>query len=186
VLSITAPASVPVGQIANNIDVQVKNEGTEPETTDVSVTSDASSGTISGLQNISLNPGQETTLSFVWRTIGASLGDHTLIAEVAVVTGEIDTLDNIQSTVSTVVEDQPVNIVLTATGYKVKGKQKADLEWTGASSSTVDIFRDGELIATQNDGDYTDHIDNKGGGSYQYQVCEQGSSSCSSIVTVTF
>jgi subtilisin family serine protease len=81
-------------------------------------------------------------------------------------------------------------ISLTATGYKVKGLQKADLTWSGASSN-VDIFRNGsKIINTVNDGEYTDHIDNKGSGSYTYKLCESpepGTTTiCSNEVTVVF
>ena len=77
-------------------------------------------------------------------------------------------------------------ISLTATGYKVKGLQKADLEWSGAIGADVDVYRDGALITTtSNDGAYTDNIDNRGGGSYTYEVCEAGTtSSCSNEATV--
>jgi N-acetylmuramoyl-L-alanine amidase/PKD repeat protein len=69
---------------------------------------------------------------------------------------------------------------LTATGYKYRGLQKA----TGAQ---VNIYRDGVLIATtENDGFYTDDINNRGGGSYTYQVCETDGSTCSNEATVTF
>ena len=77
---------------------------------------------------------------------------------------------------------------LTATGYKVKGKQKADLEWCGTAASAVDILRDTTLIAdgTVNDGAHTDNIDQKGGGTYIYQICETGPAICSNEATVTF
>jgi PKD repeat protein/subtilisin family serine protease len=78
-------------------------------------------------------------------------------------------------------------LTLTATGYKVKGKQKADLTWSGAGSADVDIYRDGNLLETVSDsGSYTDHIDLKGGGSYIYQVCEAGSTTCSGLIPVVF
>lgn len=78
-------------------------------------------------------------------------------------------------------------ITLTATGYKVRGLQKADLEWSGATSSQVDVYRNGVLIATtDNDGFFTDNIDQRGGGSYTYQVCEAGTSTCSNEANVTF
>lgn len=78
-------------------------------------------------------------------------------------------------------------ITLTATGYKVKGLQKADLEWSGATSANVDVYRNGVLLATtENDGLHTDHIDQRGGGSYTYQVCETGTSTCSNEATVSF
>jgi len=78
-------------------------------------------------------------------------------------------------------------ITLTATGYKVRGLQKADIEWSGATGGQVKIYRDGVLIATtENDGFYTDDINNRGGGSYTYQVCETDGSACSNEATVTF
>lgn len=78
-------------------------------------------------------------------------------------------------------------ISLSATGYKVKGLQKADLSWTGATTANVDVYRNGSLIATTaNDGFHTDNINNKGGGSYTYKVCEQGTAICSNNAVVTF
>ena len=84
------------------------------------------------------------------------------------------------------------DFTLTATGYKEKGLQKADLDWLGAAANgTVDIIRDGVVIDTAGTsnggtGSYTDNIDQRGGGSYIYQVCEQGTSTCSNEATVTF
>jgi VCBS repeat-containing protein len=82
----------------------------------------------------------------------------------------------------------PVGFSLTALGYKVKGEQTADLTWSGASSEQVDIFRDGNWIATvDNTGTYTDSTGQKGGGSSLYQVCEAGNpANCSNIVQADF
>lgn len=78
-------------------------------------------------------------------------------------------------------------ITLAATGYKVRGAQKVDLAWSGATSTNVDIVRDGGIIATTgNDGAYTDNINRRGGGSYTYQVCEAGTSTCSAAATANF
>ena len=77
-------------------------------------------------------------------------------------------------------------ISLSATGYKDKGLQKADLAWSGATSTNVDVYRASEKIETANDGFYTDNIDRRGGGSYTYKVCEAGTINCSAEVTVTF
>jgi thermitase len=89
------------------------------------------------------------------------------------------------TTQNVTVMDTPGNIVLTASGYKVKGLQKADLAWTGVSSS-VDVYRDGNVIATTTWNPYTDPIDQRGGGSYIYKVCEAGTSTCSNESTVIF
>jgi hypothetical protein len=81
----------------------------------------------------------------------------------------------------------PAGISLTATGYKVRGLQKADLSWSGATSANVDVFRDNVRIATTlNDDAYTDNIDNRGGGSYTYKLCEAGTTTCSNEATVSF
>ena len=81
---------------------------------------------------------------------------------------------------------QSTGINLTATGYKVKGVQMANLSWVGASGS-VNVKRDGATIATTSATTYTDNINKKGGGSYNYQVCEtSGAFTCSNIATVTF
>ena len=39
---------------------------------------------------------------------------------------------------------------------------------------------------TENDGFYTDNIDNQGGGTYTYQVCDEGTATCSNEATATF
>jgi thermitase len=77
---------------------------------------------------------------------------------------------------------------LTATGYKVKGLQKANLAWSGLTATNVDVYRSGTKIGTTaNDGAMTDAIDKKGSGSYTYKVCAAGSSStCTAQATVTF
>jgi hypothetical protein len=81
----------------------------------------------------------------------------------------------------------PSQITLSAMGHKVRGVNKVDLSWTGATSSQVDIYRNGAVIATtDNDGAYTDLTGNKGRATYTYKVCEAGTSTCSNEVTVSF
>ena len=100
------------------------------------------------------------------------------------------TADDGASTASddvTVIVNAPPPIALTVRGYKVKGKQRADLTWSGATSANVDVFRNGALlVTTANDGAYTDNIGKSGSGSYRYKVCEAGRAVCSAEVTVTF
>ena len=81
----------------------------------------------------------------------------------------------------------PVEFDLSISGYKVKGKQKADLSWNVTNSTNVDVYRDGTFInTTGNDGNYTDPINRKGGGSYVYIICESQTNICSSSVGVSF
>ena len=79
------------------------------------------------------------------------------------------------------------NISLSTNGYKVRGRHTVDLTWSGAQGSTVEIYRDGNLIASvSNSGSYTDATENRGGGTYVYQVCETGGATCSNASTVNF
>jgi subtilisin len=76
---------------------------------------------------------------------------------------------------------------LTVTAYKIRGDKFADLSWSGASSTSVDIYRNSvKVVTTLNDGAYTDGPLGKGGGSATYQVCEEGTSTCSNSVSVSW
>ncbi len=79
-------------------------------------------------------------------------------------------------------------ITLTATGYREKGRHVVDLEWSGASSPSVDIVRDGSVVETvpSTPGAYTDNIGAKGGATYIYRVCESGTTTCSDDQVVVF
>ena len=54
----------------------------------------------------------------------------------------------------------------------------------------ISLLRQGHArigrVVQQRRGAHTDHINARGSGSYAYRVCEAGTSTCSSIVTVTF
>lgn len=93
-----------------------------------------------------------------------------------------------QSQSVTVTEPASGGITLTTVGGKVRGVHTIDLSWDGATSSNVDIVRNGSVVATTaNDGAHTDSTGNKGGGvSYTYQVCEAGTSTCSNQSTVNY
>jgi PKD repeat protein len=88
---------------------------------------------------------------------------------------------------SVTVSSTSAGITLSALGYKVKGIQHADLSWSGATSTSVDVYRNGAKVATTaNDGAHTDNIGKSGGGTYTYRVCEAGTSTCSNETTVVF
>jgi subtilisin family serine protease len=87
----------------------------------------------------------------------------------------------------TVTAPSTSGITLTATGYKVQGRKRADLSWNGAGSTEVAIFRDGSILATvANNGSFNHITDERGGGSHTYEVCEAGTQTCSNIVTVIY
>jgi hypothetical protein len=118
-------------------------------------------------------------------TSALTAGAHTITAGVA----DSDGLQGADSISIVVLPD--TDVVLSATGYKVKGIQHTDLNWTGATTGEVTIARDGVVIGTvanpgPGGGAYTDNIGAKGSGTYGYQVCETGGGACSTTVTVTF
>ena len=79
-------------------------------------------------------------------------------------------------------------ITLSASGRKVHGVDTVNLSWSGATSTNVDIYRNGPILVTvPNTGSYTDSTGQKGHATFTYKVCEAGSTtSCSNQVTVTF
>ncbi|PYS88437.1 MAG: serine protease [Acidobacteria bacterium] len=81
----------------------------------------------------------------------------------------------------------PGGITLSAVGRKVQGIKITDLTWFGASSPTVQIYRNNSFLVTANNNNgYTDNTGQRGGGSNTYRVCNQSGSPCSNTVTVTY
>lgn len=79
------------------------------------------------------------------------------------------------------------DFTLSASGYKSKGVKNVDLSFSGAAGSNVDVYRDGSKIATTSaSSTYTDSINTKGGGSYTYKACDEGTSTCTAEQTVIF
>ncbi|GAA4356484.1 S8 family serine peptidase [Kangiella marina] len=75
-------------------------------------------------------------------------------------------------------------INLSASATTRNGKVTADLTWSGGKTSKVDVYRDGVKVReASNNGSYTDRF-NSNATSFTYQVCEQGSTICSVVITI--
>ena len=62
-----------------------------------------------------------------------------------------------------------------------------DLVWSGTTAPSMDIYRNGVVIATiSNTGRYTDSTGQGGKATFTYKVCEATTQNCSNQVTVTF
>ena len=79
-------------------------------------------------------------------------------------------------------------ITLTAKRSKANKTQRVDLSWSGATTSSVDVYRNGTiLVTTENDGAHTDNLSGASKATYTYKVCHASSTTvCSANATVTF
>jgi hypothetical protein len=119
---------------------------------------------------------------------GLSVGNHRL--EFKPISGWIKPdsqtvrINNNQTTTTSGEYRQHTVIDLSVYAYKIRKYKFAYLTWSGANSRSVDVYRDGSIIATTpNDGAYT-HGPFEEGGPATYHVCEAKSSTCSNRVTV--
>jgi outer membrane protein assembly factor BamB len=81
----------------------------------------------------------------------------------------------------------PGPITLRARRKRIDGINTVRLQWRGATSANIDVYRNRALIVTTpNDGRYDDSTGDTGRARYTYRVCEAGTQTCSNIVTVNF
>ena len=83
---------------------------------------------------------------------------------------------------------EPSQITLSASLYEVKGEGlKADLTWSGATSTDVQIYRGGELLmTTANSGAHTDALPRGSKPPIYYRICEVGTTVCSTPLAAQF
>lgn len=151
--------------------------------TDLSCDFDGSGSTDDGtISSYDWAFGDNTTGTGVTTSHTYSAGDTYTVT--LTVTDDAGQTDSASKEVA-VSESSTGDFTLSVTARKVRGAQYADLFWSGATSTNVDVYREGTVVATTaNDGEYTDITGVKGGGSAVYKVCEAGSTTtCSDEVT---
>ena len=80
-----------------------------------------------------------------------------------------------------------ISIGLSVTGSVDPTTQYMNLKWTGATGTTVDVYRNGTFLKnTANSGRYTNSRVFTGGATYDYKVCEVGGAKCSNGAVVQF
>jgi serine protease len=175
----TAPPPPPPSNTPPTANFSFACDGLSCQFTDSSSDSD---GSVTGW-NWDFGDGTTSTTRNPSRTY-ASGGTYTVTLTA---TDDAGASDSVSRDV-TVSEPEPPgdDFSLSASGSKVRGRQVVDLNWSGSSAGSFDVKRDGATIATVSGSSYTDNTGNRGGGSYQYQVCEAGTSTCTNTVTVTF
>jgi N-acetylneuraminic acid mutarotase len=81
----------------------------------------------------------------------------------------------------------PGQIMLRAKKKRIEGINTVRLQWRGATSANIDVYRNNVLIVTTpNDGQYDDSTGDTGRARYVYRVCQAGTQTCSNDVTVHF
>ncbi|MGH7585066.1 MAG: S8 family serine peptidase, partial [Gemmatimonadales bacterium] len=78
-------------------------------------------------------------------------------------------------------------ITLAVTNASRGRNTRAGLTWAGSSATSVTIRRNGAtLVTTANDGQHTDNLGKGTTGTFTYQVCNAGTSTCSNSASITF
>ena len=78
-------------------------------------------------------------------------------------------------------------ITLSVTNASRGKNTRASLTWSGSSATSVTIRRNGAtLVTTANDGNHIDTLAKGTTGTFTYQVCNAGTSTCSNSASITF
>ena len=183
--------------------------GTTDTPPTVSITNPANGATVSGTVSFTADASDDVGVSSVaffvegasigvdsdgsdgwsaqWDTTGYADGSYTLSVTATDTAGQTAS-DTVNVTVDNSGGGTTDPITLSVSAYKIRGAMYADLAWSPYDTTTlIDVYRDGfVIIATENDGSFTDDTMGKGGGSATYQVCEAGTTICSNEVFVVW
>ncbi|HSM36346.1 MAG TPA: S8 family serine peptidase [Longimicrobiales bacterium] len=125
--------------------------------------------------------------SVPWNTTTASNGSHSLTAVATDTKPQTTTSAAVTVTVDNASGGGGGDLTLSTSAHANRKWLMVDLLWSGAGGGSVDVYRDGALVATvANTGSYTDKWENDGAPSATHKVCEAGTSTCSSDVTTNF
>jgi len=163
-----------------------------------SYTSQIPSGWTRAAENVAWGSGTSATVAVLHKSLMDSaghraniLGDFTHIGVgVTVVSNQMYVTQNFGKYASGC-GGATASIALTVTKgtYDNGTKSKATLNWSGATGSNVDVWRNGaKLLTTANDGAHVDKFGVKlaAGTVRSYKVCRAGTTTCSPTRSVTF
>lgn len=125
-------------------------------------------------------PGRTYEIRGPFRT---SAGGGTTTTTASTTTTTVATTSTTAQPTTTTTAGATIN--LDASGRVTKGKRYVDLSWSGATTATVEVRRNGTVITTTaNDGAHTDSL-NKARGTFRYRVSHPGGTPTSNEVAVT-
>jgi serine protease len=119
-----------------DVTVTVTNQGDFTETPTVTLEDLTDVKTI-GTQTITLSIGEIKEITFNWDTTGASLGDHTLKAEVDAVEGETNTNNN-SMTATTTIQAESASLAMYISGISMSLQKRGANYWAIADVTLVD------------------------------------------------
>ena len=202
---ITVEALDTTGNVGTSSLVVTYPNPTTPPT--VSITSPANDASFSSGESISFagsasdTEDGDLTTSLVWISdldgqigTGGSFSKTLIDGTHTITAGVTDSRNNVGSegiTITVVGVDSGGGIIsLSVVSSKIKGDKYAHLTWSGANSTSVDVYHDGVLIATtasnaNGDGEYI-HGPFSSGKPATYKICDNGTSTCSNEVTVSW
>jgi hypothetical protein len=94
---------------------------------------------------------------------------------------------NVLSVTTPTTTTTTVTITLSATALKVQSIRYALLSWRGATSTLVDVYRNGTKVVTvPNSGSYLISLGSGGSATFSFKVCKSGTTICSNTTSVTF
>jgi hypothetical protein len=119
---------------------------------------------------------------------GATLA-RTLVAGTHVITAQVTDSAGASGssaiTVKVASGGSSTGISISVKGARInKKRESVQIAWSGATGSSVDVYRNAQRITTSNDGSYTDTL--RTPGTYSYKVCQRGSSVCSASASVSW
>jgi hypothetical protein len=200
---ITVTARDAAGNVASDM-LSVAYSSSDTTVPTVSITTPTTSSTLSTASNVMSLGGSSadnvgvTQVTWTKNTGGSgtatgttswAAGTLTLVAGTNVITVTArDAAGNVAQDTLTVTYTPPVastSVVLSGQLVPTKWRKYAQLSWTKAPWSSVNVYRNGVKIGkTYNDGSYSDSL--RSSGSYTYKVCDPYGTGCSNTVTLYY
>lgn len=115
----------------------------------------------------------------------ADNGQYTVTLTVTDTDGEADQTSQTVEVEAAEMEDTSI-VLSTSISRQTSRTTYISLNWSGANSRRVDVYRNGSRVKTTgNDGNVSDRIRDNRGSELTYQICEAGTANCSNVSNIS-